>query len=105
MIFPESDAFEKGMDLVSAALGEYAPKKHEIYVDYKENGVDKHTVLKAWIPCLFSPDTIIDTVFRELPKSFKITGITEPVEGGALVYYLDMDEVRKDVKKHREGKL
>lgn len=94
--------FEAFMDALCEPLGDYAPKKHTIYVDYQEDGVDMHTILQMWFAPGGTEQKLVTKVFDLLnTPNRKVTGMTEPAPGGFYVYYLDAEAVLNDNEKGR----
>lgn len=93
---------EAVIDKVTEPLGDQAPKKHNLCVDYKENGADRNMTFTIWLPPA-APDAEVVKLIFELMKAPGriIIGITEQLHGGYYVYYLNAEEIEKDAAAMR----
>lgn len=92
-----SDA-ERVIDAVCAPLGEYAPRKRRLIVDYKDSkGEDYHEELIGWHIQGTTDESLVEQVRADLKRrGYEVTAILELCEDGrGNVLYLTLGTLRE----------
>lgn len=77
------------MDMLMEPLGEYAPIKHIMLVDYSENGVDYNQDVLVMQPRTVSIDDVVRRVLSDMSKPGRVIHcIHEMDEETVTVHYI-----------------
>ena len=105
----DSDKFLQAaafFDDLMSPLGDYAPKKRILVVDFKgPNGLDYNQSFIAWQPRGMDNDALIRSVRQEIEKAGNVVScISEIVTNAVIIQYISSDTLAQMTKAKKSKK-